>query len=242
MLKSSIADSTGFISFLWNWTNAKIQSIEDQYNVMLPYDEFSIVFDLLSENINKTSSNINENQLRLISQNIYGEILKKHNNILNMSEEDLLQTFTMLEAESWAKYPELYIKLAEFEFPSCLLSSFTRRYCLRDSDAILIMSEYLKFLTICKVSGANFSPSTWVDEFWHHHMSFDTKQYREFWESVFGHMVEHQEYDPTNLKENDRISILNEDADFRTKYIQTFGSSPPKCIWPILPCNLYLIK
>ena len=127
MLISLIADSSGFISFLWNWTNAKIQSIENQYNVMLPYDEFSYVLDLLSENINKTSSNINENQLRLVSQDIYGEILKKHNYILNISEEDLLQAFKILETDSWAKYPELYIKLTELEFPLCLLSSFTRR-------------------------------------------------------------------------------------------------------------------
>ena len=44
------------------------------------------------------------------------------------------------------EYPELFIKQLNFEFPVNLLSSFTREYCLTESDGILIMIEYLKFL------------------------------------------------------------------------------------------------
>ena len=45
-----------------------------------------------------------------------------------------------------AKYPEFFIMLLNFKFPVNLLSSFTRSYCLTQSDGILIMIEYLKFL------------------------------------------------------------------------------------------------
>ena len=119
-----------------------------------------------------------------------------------------------------------------FEFPVKLLSSFTRRYCLSESDGVLIMVEYLKFITIFKLYGDGFSPSSWVDEFWHHHMSFDTRHYREFWQNVLGKLIEHREIDFKNLTNSDQSQLMIKDIKFRQAYFECFCHEPIECIWP----------
>ena len=119
-----------------------------------------------------------------------------------------------------------------FEFPVKLLSSFTRRYCLSESDGVLIMVEYLKFITIFNLYGDGFSPSSWVDEFWHHHMNFDTRHYREFWQNVLRKWTEHNEIDFKNLTNSEQSQLMMEDSKFRKAYLECFGHKPIECIWP----------
>ena len=118
------------------------------------------------------------------------------------------------------------------EFPLTLLSRFEYRYCLNHSDAILIMIEYFKFITICRLNGGNFSPSKWVDQFWHHHISFDTKHYRDFWESFTGGEIEHQEHDSSNMNEEEKLSHIEKYREFKKIYKQMFNEFPPKSVWP----------
>ena len=78
--------------------------------------------------------------------------------------------------------------------PSCLFTSFTKRYLLKESDGILIIIEYFKFLTLIHEWGEGLTPSQWVDEFWLHHMAFDTKHYRDFCNNLFGKQIHHHKY------------------------------------------------
>ena len=119
------------------------------------------------------------------------------------------------------------------DFSQCLISSFEQSYWLNHSDAVLIMIEYLKFLTIWKIHNENFSPSSWVDQFWHHHMLFDTKQYRDFWENLFGSEIEHQEHDPSSIMtKEEKLLLIEKSKRFTEIYFENFREFPPEWIWP----------
>ena len=123
----------------------------------------------------------------------------------------------------------LYNKLLNFCFPQNFLSVFTQRYCLSDSDGILLMLEYLRFLAITKAFWIEYYPSLWILEFWRHHISFNTKSYREFVENVFnGDMYF------SNFDENEYLyQNSNENREkYHEKYFNCFGFNQSKSIWP----------
>ena len=93
--------------------------------------------------------------------------------------------------------------------PTCLFNSFMKRYLLCESDAILIMIEYFKFLTLVHEWGDGLTPSPWVDEFWHHHMTFDTNHYRDFCNCLFGGQIDHNECEPPS---SDKPELGNENS------------------------------
>ena len=92
--------------------------------------------------------------------------------------------------------------------PCELLKSFAQRYWISEDDVLLIIIEYYKFLTIVKIKGDGFTPSPWVDEFWHHHMSSDTYHYRNFWISLFGSKIDHFECDLPNVLNSERCKLI----------------------------------
>ena len=166
---------------------------------------------------------------------IYWKIFINNTDVISVSEADNeLSINSILNPEKYSSYPLVFIQLLTKDFNKSLLSSFEQVYCLRNSDVILIMVEYLKFLTICKIYNENFSPSFWVDQFWHHHMSYDTKYYREFWENIFGVEVDHQEYNPQSMSQEEKFILIEKFKRFVDVYIEWFGESPPKWIWPEL--------
>ena len=199
---------------------------------MLKKSELCDVIRKVGAYIFKLSNFIENNEIIQYSEEIYNFIMNMHNEILTDHNEIESELNDILSSMSLTKYPELFIMLLNFEFPVNLLSSFTRDYCLTESDGILIMIEYLKFLTVWKLYGDGFSPSSWVDEFWHHHMSFNTRHYREFWLITFGKTIEHNEIDATNLTNSDQSYFMMKDNAFREHYFEWFDHEPIECIWP----------
>ena len=194
---------------------------------------------LVLESIENKMKNVTEffyhDSMQIKAKEVYEEAFQKHRNIIDIKENERMSILEALDEKCLSKYPETFIKIIYSDFASNLLSTFSTRYLLDKSDAFLIMIEYLKFVTLWKLYGDNFSPSKWVDEFWHHHMSYDTQMYRDFCVNVFGNMVEHKEHDPGNLNDDEREEIFRNDSKFRDKYELAFGYFPPDCIWPKSP-------
>ena len=185
-------------------------------------------------NLSVINKQFNKNELKYeMWDNIHSWITNSHANIFENDECNSIFSVLTDNNKLWT-YPSIFIKLLSLEFPQNLLSSFEQRYCLNNSDAILVMVEYLKFLTICKLFKAEFSPSKWVDQFWHHHMSLDTKRYRDFCESFFGYKVEHLEHDPSSMTYSEKIDQINKSEKFLEAYIECFGEVAPESIWPKL--------
>ena len=90
----------------------------------------------------------------------------------------------------------------------------------------------IKFITVRKLYGDEFSPTSWVEEFWHHHISFDTKQYRNFWFNVYRKWIEHNEIDFKNFTKSEQYQLMTKDNKFRNAYIECFNHEPIECIWP----------
>ena len=168
-----------------------------------------------------------------IWDDIHSWITKSHANIFR-NDEYKSMLLALTDSEKLRTYPSIFIILLTSDFPQNLWSSFEHRYCLSNSDASLVMVEYLKFLTICKLFKAEFSPSKWVDQFWHHHMSFDTKKYRDFCESLFGYQVEHLEHDPSSMTHSEKLEQIIKSEKFSKAYIECFGDDMPASIWPKL--------
>ena len=72
-------------------------------------------------------------------------------------------------------------------------------YLLSESDALIIMIEYFRFLSIWVISGEVLSPSSWIREFWNYFKTFDTKYYREFYELFCQHLKSESEESMANL-------------------------------------------
>lgn len=73
------------------------------------------------------------------------------------------------------------------------------------------------------------TPSPLVDEFWHHHITFNTSWYRKFCTTIFGGYIHHSEGDGTegSLDLHNRLY-----AGTLKLYKEKFGVNPPKSIWP----------
>ena len=130
---------------------------------MLQKSELCDVISKIDTYIFKISNFIDSDEIIQYSEEIYDFIMNMHNDILADHNEIESKLNDILSNMSLTKYHELFIMLLNFEFPVNLLSSFTRDYCLTESDGILIIIEYLKFLTVWKLYGDGFSPSSWVD-------------------------------------------------------------------------------
>ena len=146
-----------------------------QNSVMIRKELLAETISIINEIWVNISNPRSENLVKMWDDIHNKVIILNSNFFINWSKvkEEMLDKFT--DSIENLKYPSLFNQLLWYDFSQHLLKSFEQTYCLNNSDAILIMIEYLKFLTICKIYGENFSPSTWVDQFWHHHMSFDSK-------------------------------------------------------------------
>ena len=218
---------------LWyEYSEFKDKIYQDKHSIMVKKSELGKIVNTINQTV--INEVILSNALKFeIWDNIHSWITNSHENIFENNERNSMFSVLTDSNKLW-NYPSIFIKLLSSEFPQNLLSSFEQRYCLSNSDAILVMVEYLKFLTICKLFKADFSPSKWVDQFWHHHMSLDTKRYREFWESLFGYQVEHLEHDPSSMTHSIKLEQINKSEKFLEAYIECFGEAAPESIWPKL--------
>jgi hypothetical protein len=128
---------------------------------------------------------------------------------------------------------ELWDKIRQFEFdkPGVKLT-FAKR--LAKENGILlgfandIVEEYRKFLFLCCVSPHQVSPSHFVDEAWHLHLTYTKSYWIGLCQNTLGRDVHH---DPTE-------GGGAEDAKFRLLYEKTleqyeqYFSKAPEAIWP----------
>ena len=89
------------------------------------------------------------------------------------------------------------------------MSSFMQMYLLSEFDALIIMMEYFKFLSIWVTCGEVLSASSWIREFLNHFMTFDTKYYREFYELFCQHLKSECEESMANLFHPDIGNFIN---------------------------------
>ena len=198
---------------------------KDNLRIIINYIDDS----LIDQSITKTDQILN------LWDEVHNKIIINNANAVIVKETDHeLIVGSILDTKKYSSYPQIFMKLLSVEFDQNLLSAFEETYCLSNSDAILIMVEYLKFLTICKIYNESFSPSSWVDQFWHHHMSYDTKHYREFWENLFGVEVEHHEHDPSSMSQEEKLILIEKSKRFTEVYIEWFGEAPQEWVWPEL--------
>ena len=153
---------------------------------------------------------------------------------LELKDHDSIKISLIESIYNISSFPPDFIRFLYVDFSKSLLSNFEQTYWLNNVDSTLIIVEYLKFLTICKNYNENFSPSVWVDQFWHHHMTYDTKQYRHFWENTLGSEIEHLEHDPSSMNIYEKLSVIDKSKRFAEAYFEWFGESPPEWIWPEL--------
>ena len=206
-----------------------------QWVVVIKKNNLADVIDLINQTAITNSEEIYHEKIIKLSEEIHNEIIEKGYNKLTYKSEEVESIIkNLIENEKTNSLSSIYLKMLQIEFPQSLLSSFERSYCLKHSDAILILNEYLKFLAIWKEHKGIFSPSKWVDQFWHHHMSFDTKNYRNFWESVLGSEVYHQKHDSSIMSIKERQKYIRRFCKFKSVYIESFGHSPSSYIWPEL--------
>ena len=164
---------------------------------------------------------------------IYNKIVNLNNNCFDEWLDELEETIGGIQGPKENSSSILFFaKLLSTELPQNLLSRFEQIYCISNSNAIIIMIEYFKFLTICKVENEIFYPSKWVNQFWHHHMTFNTKQYRDFWRSLFDAEIDYQEYNFQMINKENMIKINDKLKIFMSSYSEIFGKSPPEWIWP----------
>ena len=164
---------------------------------------------------------------------IYNKIVNLNNNSFDEWLDETIDDIQDLKGNKNSIL--IFKKLLSAELPLNLLSRFEQIYCISNSNAIIIMIEYFKFLTICKVKNEIFYPSKWVNQFWQHHMTFNTKQYRDFWRSLFDTEIDYQEYNFHMINKEDIIKLNDKSKRFMGSYFEIFGKSPPEWIWS-KPC------
>lgn len=97
-----------------------------------------------------------------------------------------------------------------------------------DQYTLEVIEEYKRFLALLIIQNQNLTPSDEVDQAWHLHLQY-SRSYAKMCQDVAGKFLHHE---PTKggVAEDTKFDEWYE----RTKVIYsiTFGSAPPKSIWP----------
>ena len=220
--------------WITNWNYSERNS-EHEWIITIKKKQLKDVIDIINQTAIENKDQIKDEEAIRLTQEIHSKIID-HNIGMLICNQDEITSFIERSYHDLVSStcPEIYLKIINIEFPLLFLSSFEKQYCIRHSEAILIMLEYFKFLTVWEINQEIFLPSKLVDMFWNHHISFDTKQYRDFWDNIFKNENLKEKYDLLSMSKNEKLKGIKRFWKFKKAYSEYFGYSPPQFIWPEL--------
>ncbi|MBL1292799.1 MAG: adenosylmethionine decarboxylase [Thiotrichales bacterium] len=92
-----------------------------------------------------------------------------------------------------------------------------------NDEATLGLSELIKFLSLCSVSGSVQTPSVKIDKIWHELILF-TQLYQQFCQLHFGRIIHHS---PSNNLDKDRLQYKQTLSNYKKRF-----GTPPLNFWP----------
>ncbi len=133
------------------------------------------------------------------------------------------EAFAELVREKFYQALELGIQRSESPFLQRLMkdNKWKEPFAQRASE------EYLKFISLAACSSSEVTPSETVDIVWHTHLIFTESYWSELCSGVLGRQVHH--HPGTGTAEDSRFP--DQYKDTYLKYIEVFGTVPPKDIW-----------
>ena len=86
-------------------------------------------------------------------------------------------------------------------------------------------------MAITKINNKTWIPSLWINQFWIHHCSFNTKLYREFWVNIFGCHFSFQQAQSECISDPQEFDKILSWEEFECSYKELFNSYPWEYLW-----------
>lgn len=125
------------------------------------------------------------------------------------------------------KLDKLYAKLCDYELHENFRKSVTKMFMLDDTTGRQLIREYKNFLFMYYLTDKKCAPSFEIDEFWDLHYA-STKDYRDFWNEVFGEYLPSKNYDYTEAGMKLRAKDYKISLEL---YEELFSSEPNEIFW-----------
>jgi hypothetical protein len=95
-----------------------------------------------------------------------------------------------------------------------------------------VTREYRRFLYLAASAPGEVTPSRSVDAAWHLHLTYS----RHYWEELCGRILGRPlHHNPSRGEPGEGARFLGQYAETLALYRRTFGTTPPRDIWPPLP-------
>jgi hypothetical protein len=132
------------------------------------------------------------------------------------------------------KETELWNRIANFRFDQAGTEfTFAKRLAKENGwsakFAGRVIDEYRKFVFLCCVSDGQISPSHFVDQAWHLHLTYTRSYWVDLCKNTLGRDLHH---DPTRGGRAEREKFTGLYRDTFALYKRFFRAEPPRDIWP----------
>lgn len=121
----------------------------------------------------------------------------------------------------------IYDKLMEYQFHEKFVQSICYMFMLTDSAGNQLIKEYKNFLFMYYLTNCQVAPSFEIDSFWDLHYA-STKDYREFWDEIFGEFLPSKNYDYNEKGIRQRTKQYKKSLEI---YEVLFGDEPNEIFW-----------
>ena len=99
----------------------------------------------------------------------------------------------------------------------------------RDFSARVVL-EYKRFCILAMRAGHRVTPSEFVDQAWHLHLTYTKSYWQRFCPDALGGQLHHE---PTEGGQSEGEKFFDWYSETLKSYERLFGEKPPKAIWPV---------